>query len=103
MNTFTINSKVITAKPITFNVVCDFERMGIALEELADKKFSLVQAYTAICLGCSLEEAGNQINTDPNAMEGIMIAFGKEVDESDFFRTLSKGAEKETPKVERKK
>lgn len=97
MNTFVINGKTVTAKPITFNTVVEFEKNGLAIEEIGEKKFLLVQVYTAYCMDISLEKAGEEINSDPSALAGIMEAFGTEVEESGFFRALNEGTKKKTP------
>ena len=103
MTTFIINGKTIKAKPITFNTVCEFEDMGISIDEFGKRKLSLAQVYVAVSMGVSREEAGAEIEKDPNSIESIMIAMGEEIDKSDFFRNLNKTEEKSNTKTQSKK
>lgn len=98
MNTFTVNGTEYKAKPFDFNLVCDLEDMGISLEEMGNKRMSMVRAYYAICAGKGSEFAGKELNAhfvSGGKFEDIIEAMNKEMDVSDFFQTLLKGAEKE--------
>lgn len=99
MNTFTVNGTEYKAKPFDFNLVCDLEDMGIALEDMGDKKMSMIRAYFAICTGKGSEFAGKELNAHfvgGGKFDGIVEAMNKEMEVSDFFRTLLKTAKTET-------
>lgn len=99
MNTFTVNGTEYTAKSFDFNLVCDLEDMGISLEEMGRKRMSMVRAYFAICAGKGSEFAGKELNAhfvSGGKFDGIVEAMNKEMEISDFFQTLIKGAETET-------
>lgn len=99
MNTFMVNRKEYKAKPFDFNLVCDLEDMGVSLEEMGNKKMSMVRAYFAICAGKGSEFSGKELNVhfvNGGKFEDIIEAMNKEMEISDFFQALSKTAEMET-------
>lgn len=99
MNKFTVNGTEYKAKPFDFNLVCDLEDMGISLEEMGNKKMSMVRAYFAICAGKGNEFAGKELNAHfvwGGKFEDIVEAMNKEMENSDFFQALSKTAEAES-------
>lgn len=99
MNTFTVNGTEYKAKPFDFNLVCDLEDMGIPLEEMGNKRMSTVRAYFAICAEKGSEFAGKELNAHfvvGGKFDGIIEAMNKEMEISDFFQTLIKGAETKT-------
>lgn len=98
MNTFTVNGKEYKAKPFDFNLICDLEDMGISLEEMNNKKMSMVRAYFALCAGEGSGFAGEELNNHlikGGKFEDIVLAMNKEMEVSDFFQVLSKTAEAE--------
>ena len=98
MNTFTVNGTEYKAKTFDFNLVCDLEDMGISLEEMGNKRMSMVRAYFAICAGKGNEFAGKELNAHfvgGGKFDGVIEAMNKEMEISDFFQTLIKGAETE--------
>ena len=98
MNTFTINGTEYKAKPFDFNLICDLEDMGISLEEMGNKKMSMIRAYFAICVGKGSEFAGKELNAHfvgGGKFENIVEAMNKEMEISDFFQTLIKGTKTE--------
>jgi len=101
MNTFTINGVAYKAMPVDFNMVCEFEDAGLSFDDLGKKMTSFVRGYFSICAGISIAEAGNQIQEHilkgGNLVE-ITTAFTKEIESSDFFRTLKENTEKNAPK-----
>ena len=100
-NTFIVNGKEYTAKPFNFNTVCDLEDSGVSLANIKDKPMSAVRAYFTLCYPGSKESAGEEIGKHlmgGGDMQGIIEAMNKEMEESDFFRALSKNEGKETPK-----
>lgn len=98
MNTFTVNGTEYKAKPFDFNLVCDLEDMGVSLEEMGKKKMSMVRAYFGLCAGKGSEFAGKELNAhfvSGGKFEDIIEAMNKEMEISDFFQALIKGAETE--------
>lgn len=99
MNTFTVNGKEYEAKPFDFNLVCDMEDMGIQLEEMGKKTMSMIRAYFAICAGKGSDFAGKELNSHyvgGGKFDSIFEALDKEIEISDFFQALIKGATEET-------
>lgn len=97
MNTFTVNGTDYKAKPFDFNLMCDLEDMGVSFEEMGNKKMSMVRAYFALCTEKGNEFAGNELNShliNGGKFNDIISAMNKEMENSDFFQTLSKTAEK---------
>lgn len=98
MNIFTVNGTEYRAKPFDFNLVCDLEDMGISLEEMGNKKMSVVRAYFGLCAGKGSEFAGKELNAhvvSGGELEGIIEAMNKEMEDSDFFQALSRKKETE--------
>lgn len=98
MRTFKVNEKEYRAKAFDFNLVCDLEDMGIAMADAQKKPMSMVRAYFAICTGNGKEYAGKEMEqhiANGGTFEEIMNVMGAEMEESDFFRNLSKNAETE--------
>ena len=62
MRTFILNEKEYKVKPFDFNMVCEFEDLGISMNALATKPTVAIRAYIAICGNIDLEEAGKQIS-----------------------------------------
>lgn len=90
---FTVNKKDYTSREFDFNLICELEELGIEIEKLASKPMSGVRAYFALCAGISLAEAGAEFNQhiiDGGSMDGVTIAMTKALEESGFFRALSK-------------
>lgn len=96
MNTFKINGIEYKAKPFDFNLVCDLEDMGISLDNMAGRNTSLIRAYFVICSGLSKEKAGKEIEQQfikYGELNEISEALNKEMEKSDFFRSLAERAE----------
>lgn len=99
MNIFTINGKEYKAKPFDFNLVCDLEDMGISLEEMGSKRLSSTRAYFVLCSGLSKEKAGKEIEQQyikHGELNEINEALNKEMEDSDFFRSLTERTKAET-------
>lgn len=100
MKTFTVNKIVYTAKPFTFNMICDLEDMGISMEAMANRPMSAVRGYLAICMGSDKDDAGVQMEQhliNGGNFEDVIEAMTEAMNESDFFQSLSKKQEKKTP------
>lgn len=101
MRTFTVNEKEYKAKPFNFNMICDFEDLGLSMNALATKPTVAVRAYIAICGNISLEEAGVQISEHVikgGNLNSVTEALNAEMEKSDFFLALSKAAEESNKK-----
>lgn len=109
MKTFTVNGKEYKAKAFDFNLVCDFEDMGISMEEAEKKPMSMVRAYFALCTGKDKEYAGKEMEAhiiNGGSFEDVAKAMSDEMEKSDFFRNLNKDEEQkvtENPKKTSKK
>lgn len=98
MATFTINNRRYNAKPVDFNMVCDFEDMGLAFTDIEKKTTSFIRTYLAICGHMSVEQAGKEIEQhimNGGTLEDIAVALMNEVQNSDFFQALNKKQEQE--------
>ena len=95
-NILKINGKKYTAKEFDFNALCDFSDMGVDIGQASEKPMNFLRAYIAFCSGLSVEEAGNEITQHiiggGKIDEAIEIMSAK-MDESGFFRALSKATE----------
>lgn len=97
---FTINGKRYTAKPLTFNAVCELEDMGVSLAEMSKKSMSTARAYLAICADIDKEEAGGEIEAHVVAggnINELFNVFTAEINESGFFQGLRKNQEETAP------
>lgn len=106
MKTFVINGEEYRAKAFDFNLMCDFEDIGVPLETIATKPMKMVRAYFALCSGKDERNAGREIEQHiltGGSFEEIINVINEEMDKSDFFRKLSQTEETETPKNAKKK
>ena len=108
-NKFTVNKVVYIAKPFDFDMVCELEDMGVTFERIDKMPMSLIRAYFAICAGTSKEQAALLIQQhlmNGGGLEDITEPMAKEMNDSDFFRSISESKEQEnsaTPSKARKK
>lgn len=101
MNTFTLNGKEYRTKAFDFNLICDLEDQGVHMEQAANKPLSMMRAYFGICADLDLEQAGKEIASHMEkggTMDELGEAMGREIEESDFFRSISQTTPKETGK-----
>lgn len=99
-----VNGKEYKTAGITFNTVCELEDNGIALADMAKKQTAFIRAYFAICAKISVEEAGNELEQhiiNGGNFNEIIETIAKEVEESGFFRALTKKSETETQTVQK--
>ena len=104
-NRFSVNGVTYTAKPFDFDLICDLEDMGVPIERIDKMPMSLIRAYFAICAGTEPHIASTWIQAHMakgGKLDDITEPMAKEMNESDFFRSLGKGEETEAPKKERK-
>lgn len=96
MKIFKVNGKEYTAKAFDYNLICDLEDMGIALQEAANKPMSMVRAYFSLCSGKGKEYAGKEIEAHiikGGKLDDVMNAMSEEMDKSDFFLALNQKEE----------
>lgn len=98
--TFTINGKEYKAKAFDFNLICDFEDMGISLADIGNKPMSVIRAYFGLCTGKGRDYAGKEMEGHiiaGGSFDELMQAMSDAMEESDFFRNLTENnAEKNT-------
>lgn len=98
-NRFTVNGVTYTAKPFDFDLICDLEDMGIVIEKIQKMPMSLIRGYFALCADTEPKIASSWIQEHLKKggnLDDISEAMAKEMDESDFFRSLNEGTETET-------
>ena len=101
VNRFTVNDVTYTAKPFDFDTVCELEEMGVSFERVDKMPMSLIRAYFAVCAGVMKEQASELIQkhlVNGGKLDDISNAMAKEMEASDFFRSISENKEqKVTP------
>lgn len=105
MKTITINGNTYPIKTMDVNMLCDLEDMGISMNEMQSKSFSFIRAILSIWMGVDPKKAGREIELhlmNGGSLEEIMDGIKVAMEESDFFRHLTKTAEEETPKDKEK-
>lgn len=98
MKTFTVNGKEYKAKAFDFNMMCDFEDMGISIEDMGKKPMAVVRAYFALCAGKGKEFAGKEMEAhliNGGSFDDVVSAMSEEMEKSDFFRALQQTVETE--------
>lgn len=103
MRTFTVNDKEYNAKPFDFNMICDFEDMGVALKAGGT---TTIRGYLALCGNMTLEEAGKELSEQfvkYENFDSINETMGEEMGDSDFFQALVKGVVKKVKEKKAKK
>ena len=103
---FTINGTDYEGAKYNYNTHCNLSEMGVNALEIRKKPESVARAYFAISSGLTVEEAGDEIEQhiiNGGDLSEIIIALLKEMDKSDFFRSImQKAKEDEKPKRGRK-
>lgn len=100
MSTFVINGKSYQSKPFTFNVICDLEDLGVDFTSASEKTMKLIRGYLALCGKMSVAEAGDELEAhsiNGYGFDDLASAMQTEMEKSDFFRSLNKTTEEETP------
>ena len=96
-NRFTLNGVTYIAKPFDFDMVCELEDMGVTFERIDKMPMSLIRAYFAICAETNKAQAAALIQKhmiNGGKLDDITDAMSKEMDASDFFRSLQPEKEK---------
>ena len=105
MKTFNVNGKEYKARSFDFNLMCDFEDMGISIAEMTSKPMSVIRAYFALCTGKGKEFAGKEMEQhllNGGVFDDIANAMSEEMEKSDFFRSLAKTEKTENGKNQSK-
>lgn len=105
-NCFTVNGTAYRAKPFDFDMVCELEDMGVTFERIDKMPMSLIRAYFAICADVDKEQASAIIQSHMikgGKLDDVTDAMSKEMENSDFFRALSKDEEQTSTESKRKK
>ena len=96
MKTFTINGKEYKAKEFDFEMVCDFEEMGLSMADMDNKQMSFVRAYFAICINKNKTIASREIQQhimNGGTLEELISVMFEQIENSDFFQNAMKQAE----------
>ena len=105
MEKISINGKVYQAREIDFNFVCLLEAEGIEMSKMGKSFMNIIKVYAAYCMGVDTETAGIEINQhliNGGNMEDLINVVSKKMDESDFFRAISKDQNEETTTTSQK-
>lgn len=109
MENFTINGRVVRAREIDFNFLCELGENDIDITEIDKKVLPAVRVYVAYCMGVGTGIAGEEINkhvVNGGDLGDIVNFFTEKANESGFFRALSKeseNSEKTTKRTTKKK
>lgn len=106
MDKFTINGRVIQAKEIDFNFICDLSNDGIELADLGKKILPAVRSYIAYCMDVDAATAGEEIQkhiVGGGNFEEVINVFNEKAEDSDFFRAMGQETdEKKNTKTQKK-
>lgn len=94
---FTVNGKEYTAKEFDYNLMCDMEDIGFNIDDIAEKPFSALRGYFALCKGCTLKTAGKEISEhlgNGGTVDEILEVMTEKLNNSDFFRGQQTNTEK---------
>lgn len=92
-----VNGKKYTAKEFDYNLMCDMEEIGFNIDDIAEKPASALRGYVALCKGCSLKTAGDEITkhmANGGDIDEILAIMTEKVENSDFFRGQQTNSEK---------
>lgn len=106
MKKFKINGKEYNSKKFDFNMMCDLEDLGFSIEQAEKKPMGMVRTYFSLCANVSVEEAGIEMENhviSGGKFDEIMEVMTYEMENSDFFRSLTEVQTKETPKTTKTK
>lgn len=94
----TINNVKYPVKEFDFNLVCELEDNGVSIEDLGTKPMSMVRAYAGVCMNVDEKQAGIELGkhiTNGGNFDEILEVIAYELENSDFFRSLTKTEETE--------
>ena len=104
-NTLTVNKVSYIAKPFDFDMICELEDMGVSFERIDKMPMSLIRGYFAVCAETTKEQAALLIQNhlvQGGKLEDITEPMAKEMNDSDFFRSLASNEAQTSTKVKRK-
>ena len=104
-NRFTVNGVTYTAKPFDFDMVCELEDLGVSFERIDKMPMSLIRAYFAVCAETDKQQAAALLQNHMvkgGKLEDITEAMSKEMENSDFFRSLQSKEETNSTESKRK-
>ena len=104
-NRFTVNGVTYTAKPFDFDMVCELEDLGVSFERIDKMPMSLIRAYFAVCAETDKQQAAALLQNHMvkgGKLEDITEAMSKEMENSDFFRSLQSKEETNATESKRK-
>lgn len=87
-----INGKTYKAAEFDINLICDFEDMGISLDDISNKMFNVIRQYVASSMGVDVKTAGLEITEhmkNGGELKDISDAMSGAMEDSGFFRTAS--------------
>lgn len=92
-----INGKTYTVPELDFNAMCELEDMGVALNEMDKKVLTTVRGFLALAMKTDMEAAGKELEghlASGGNINEMVEEVNRAVNESGFFRSLSKTQEK---------
>ena len=105
-NILVVNKVSYATKPFDFDMICELEDMGVTFERIDKMPMSLIRAYFAICAGTSKEQASLLLQNhlmNGGKLEDIITPITKEMNDSDFFRSLASSEAQTSTESKRKK
>lgn len=102
---FIINGKSYQAKEIDFNFICRLEAEGIEMSRMGKSFMNVIKIYAAYCMDVDADIAGEELNNhliNGGTFEELIDLVSAKMDESDFFRAVSKKQEQENAKTSKK-
>lgn len=96
---FTLNGKTYKAAEFDLNLMCDFEDIGISIDDLGKKNINFIRQYIASSMGVDAKTAGKEITehvTNGGKLEDITDVLNAAIEESGFFRTASESKDPAT-------
>lgn len=101
--TFTVNGRTYPIRQLEFNEVCEFDKMGIHLDELGKMTIASARAYLALYNNGDEDWAGSEIQAHilgggklTDITEALVVA----INTSDFFQNIGKKPETENQQSE---
>ena len=102
----TLNGRSYKAAEFDLNLLCDFEDRGITVEQIDGKMFNVIRQYVASSMGVDAKTAGIEISKhleNGGSLEDLAEQMNAAMEDSGFFRSISKSENSTTPKGTRKK
>lgn len=101
----TLNGKTYKAIPFDLNLICDYEDVGISLDDIDKKMFNVIRQYVATSMNADPRTAGREISehlANGGNLEDISNVMSEMMSDSGFFRKKqtdeNSGSQKRTRK-----